>query len=68
MGYYMEIGESLFSQVINIRYKRAHGKKLEQWEKDFLKDNRKIVILHPRLTEEEKAAREADLAALRELI
>lgn len=68
MGYYMEIGDSLFSQVVNIRYKKAHGKKLEDWERDFVKENRKIVILRPRLTEEEKAAREADLAALRELI
>lgn len=68
IGYYMEIGESLFSQVVNVRYKRAHGKKLEKWEKEFEKDNRKICRLNKRLSEEEQAQREAERKALEELI
>lgn len=68
LGYYMEIGESLFSQVVSIRYKHAHGKKLEKWEREFEKDNRDICRLQKKLTEEEKAAREADRRALEELI
>ena len=68
MGYYMEIGDSLFSQVVSIRYKKAHGKKLDQWEKDFEKDNKQIVKLKKRLTAEEKADRDAFMEALKELI
>lgn len=68
IGFYMEIGESLFSQVVNIRYKRAHNKKLEKWEKEFEKDNRKICRLNKRLSEEEKAQRDAERKALEELI
>lgn len=68
LGYYMEIGESLFSQVVNIRYKRAHGQKLEKWEKDFEKENRHLIQFKKKLSEEEKAALEADRAALKELI
>lgn len=68
IGFYMEIGESLFSQVVNIRYKRAHGKKLEKWEKEFEKDNRKICRLNKRLSEEEQEQREAERKALEELI
>ena len=68
MGYYMEIGESLFSQVVGIRYKRAHGKKLEQWEKDFEKDNKHIVRLKKRLTAEEQAERDEFLKAIGELV
>lgn len=68
MGYYMEIGDSLFSQVINIRYKQTHHKKLEQWERDFLKENRSIVKLKRKLTAKEQAALDADRKALEELI
>lgn len=68
VGYYMEIGESLFTQVLNIRQKRAKGKKLEKWEREFEKDNLKIVRLHKKLTEEEQAQREAELQALKDLV
>lgn len=39
MGYYMAVGESAFSTVVSIRTKIAKGKKLEDYEKDFKKDN-----------------------------
>ena len=40
---YMEIGESLFSNVIHIRQKKATGKKLEKWEQDFYKENKSLI-------------------------
>ena len=43
MGAYMEIGESLFSNVVHIRQKKASGKKLEKWEQDFYKDNKSLI-------------------------
>ena len=35
LGLFGEIGEGLFSTVMNIRQKRAKGKPLETWEKEF---------------------------------
>ena len=43
LGAYMEIGESLFSNVIHIRQKKAKGKKLEKWEQDFYKENQSLI-------------------------
>ncbi len=43
LGAYMEIGESLFSNVIHIRQKRAKGKKLEKWEQDFYNENQSLI-------------------------
>lgn len=43
MGAYMEIGESLFSNVVHIRQKKAKGKKLESWEQDFYKENKSLI-------------------------
>lgn len=43
LGAYMEIGESLFSQIVGIRQKRAKGKKLEKWETEFYRDNKHLV-------------------------
>lgn len=43
LGAYMEIGESLFSNVINIRQKKAKGKKLEKHEHEFYKENKSLI-------------------------
>lgn len=43
LGAYMEIGESLFSSIVNIRQKKAKGKKLEKWELDFYKENKSLI-------------------------
>lgn len=58
MGAYMEIGESQFSNVINIRQKKIKGKKLEKWEQEFYKENKSIIDLKKRYTEEELAEQE----------
>ena len=58
-SYYMEIGESLFSQVVNIRSKKAKHKKLEKYEQEFYRENKKLVDIRKPLTEEEKAQDDA---------
>lgn len=54
LGAYMEIGESLFSNIINIRQKKAKGKKLEKYEQEFYKENKTLIDLETskRSTEE----------------
>lgn len=58
MGWFLEISEGTFSQVISLRQKKAKGKKLEKWEQQFWSDNKKICTLRPKLTEEEQAAKD----------
>lgn len=53
LGWFMEIGECTFSQVLSIRSKKAKGKKLESWEQDFYNENKSICDIHVRLSEEE---------------
>ena len=44
LGYYMSIGQSVLSTVVGIRDKIAHHKKLDDWEKEFKKNNPKYFI------------------------
>lgn len=55
LGLFSEMGEGLYSQVVNIRRKKAKGKKLEKYEQEFYRDNKDIIDIHPVYTEEEKA-------------
>lgn len=43
LGAYMEIGDSLFSNIIHIRQKKAKNKKLEKWEQEFYKENKSLI-------------------------
>ena len=54
MGSFMEIDDGTFSMVLGIRQKRAKGKKLEKWEQEFYRNNRKICDLQKRYTAEEQ--------------
>ena len=54
MGYFEEIEEGTFSQVLAIRQKRAKGKKLEQWERELLNDNQALVNLKKKMSDEEQ--------------
>ena len=54
----MEIGESLYSTVIDIRQKKQKNKKLEKWEEEFYRENKSIVDLKEKYTEEELAEQE----------
>lgn len=58
MGAYMEIGESLFSNIIHIRQKKAKGKKLEKWEQEFYNENKLLIDFKQKSSrsEEEKEA------------
>lgn len=65
---YLEIGESTFSHIISIRQKKAKGKKLEKWELDFIRENKNLVLLKEKKTEEERKQQDAEREALRKLI
>lgn len=58
MGYYMEISEGVFSNVLSIRLKKAKGKKLEKWEREFWNSNKGICALKEKLSEEEQAEKD----------
>lgn len=58
MGYFMEIKDGVFSQVLHLRQKKSKNKKLEKWEQEFWAANKDICVLSAKLTEEEKEARE----------
>lgn len=57
-GYFTEIEEGTFSTVLGIRQKKAKGKKLEKWEQEFYRNNRKICDIKKRYTKEEQAEME----------
>ncbi len=59
LGAYMEIGESLFSNIIHIRQKKAKKQKLEKWEQEFYKENKSLIDFKEKKqkrSEEEKSA------------
>ncbi|WP_429149176.1 Gp15 family bacteriophage protein [Anaerotaenia torta] len=55
LGYFNEIGEGLLSTVINIRAKKNKGKKLEKYEQEFYRNNKALIDLKVKLSEEEQA-------------
>lgn len=54
MGYYMEINDGIFAQVMSLRSKKAKGKKLEKWEREFWAANKDICVLKEKLSKEEQ--------------
>ena len=54
IGAYFEIGEGVFSNVVNIRNKKAKRKKLEPHEREFAKENPDLVLLQKKKTKEEQ--------------
>ena len=60
IGAYMEIGECTFANIISIRNKRMKGKKLEDWEQEFYIENKKIIDLPHKLTDEEQEWLDSD--------
>ena len=57
---YFEIGECPFQTIVSIRSKRAEGKKLENWEQEFYRENKKMVDLPQNITEEEQEWLDSD--------
>ena len=60
LGAFGEIGEGLFQTVMSIRQKKAQGKKLEKWEREFYSRNKELILLHRINAEEEKARQETE--------
>lgn len=54
LGYFMEISEGAFSNVLSLRQKKAKGKKLEKWEQEFWRANKDICVLKKRISKEEQ--------------
>lgn len=54
VSYYMGIGECALSNIINIRYKRAKGKKLEKYERQFINENPQYFKIDTRSNEEKE--------------
>ncbi len=54
LGLFHEIGDGTFSYVVGIRSKLNQGKKLDKSEREFLERNKDMVIIRPKLTEEEQ--------------
>ena len=50
---YNEIGDCTFSQVVNIRNKRAMGKPLDKGEREFYRKNRELVDFQKKYTSED---------------
>lgn len=59
MGYFMEIEDGMFSQVLTIRQKKARGKKLEKWEKEFERNNAALVKLEKKESLDQRRQKEA---------
>lgn len=58
VGYFMEIHEGVFSQVLSLRQKKSKGKKLEKWEQEFWRSNKELCVLQHKLSKEEKEERD----------
>ena len=43
LGLFGEVGEGLFSAVMNIRQKKAQGKTLEKYEAEFYRKNKHLI-------------------------
>ena len=59
LGFFMEIGESQFSQIVSIRQKKAKRVKLEKREKEYERENHSLIHLKVKETEDARAERES---------
>lgn len=58
LSWFHAIGEGQLSALVSIREKLARGKKLEGWEKDFYRENKKRVELPKKYSAAERAEQE----------
>jgi len=58
MGLFNEIGEGTFQTIVSLRDKQNRHKKLEKWERDYIRKNPDIVKLKRKYSESEKAENE----------
>lgn len=55
LAYYMAIGECPLAQIVSIRSKLAHGKKLEKYEKEFKQENPQYFNIDMRGSQQKEA-------------
>ncbi len=55
LGYFNEVGEGLFTSVVNIRQKKNRGKTLDRHEQEFYKENKSWIDLKNKLSPEEQS-------------
>ena len=55
VGYYMNIGDCYFAQVVSIRKKLSRGKKLDADDREFYANNRQVIDFEAKTTPEEDA-------------
>ena len=55
MGHYISVGDSVLASVIGIRFKKARGKKLEKYEREFIQNNPQYFTSKAELEEQEEA-------------
>ena len=60
IGAYQEIGECSWESIVSIRSKRMKGKPLDKWEREFYNENRKLIDLPHKLTDEEQEWLDSD--------
>lgn len=58
-AFFMEVDESQLSSVIHIRQKKAKHKKLEKWEQEFYRENKKLIDFKLKESEEEKREKQS---------
>lgn len=68
LGYFNEVGEGTFSYIVGIRNKLNKGKKLEKHEREFLNDNKDMVLIKKKLSREEQKQEEEYQSLLDEVI
>ena len=58
LSYFYGIGEGQLSTIVSIRSKKQKGKKLEKWEQDYYKENKKTIDFQTPDTPEKEAIKE----------
>lgn len=51
---FQEIGDCFFAQVVRIRNKKAKGKRLDKSEQEFYRQNKNIILIKTRYSDEEE--------------
>jgi hypothetical protein len=57
-GWFMGVGDGLLASVLHVRSKKAKGKKLEKWEKEFYDANKMLVDFVTHETDEIRAEKD----------
>lgn len=53
LGFFQAMGECLLTSIINIRSKKAKGKRLDKGEQQYYRENKSMIDLKTKMTQEE---------------